>query len=300
VTTGSARLDPRLGAGLRSQHYLVAGIPCAVTAPPTILRRVDSVYGPFRVDALADDDDVYAFRIEPAGAGFAVRDSNGLAGRRVDENGALATVLNSVASMVVRRLAATGIYAIHAASLRNDDGVVIVSGRSGAGKTTLALGMLGRGFRLLSDEYALALPDSRTIAPYRRSIQIRSGTPELVGELEFLLETPIDLGTGPSWSLSPEELDGVFPGCLGASGALRDVVLLAERTAGPPSALEEVSPAHAALELVRATPAAAEDFAGALERMTRLVSGCRCVRLHPRSLESSLELLVEWLGHAGG
>ncbi len=53
---------------------------------------------------------------------------------------------------------------LHAATLDSPAGRVLLVGASGAGKTTLALGLRARGWRCLGDELALLGPDGSTVA----------------------------------------------------------------------------------------------------------------------------------------
>jgi hypothetical protein len=224
-----------------------------------------------------------------------LRDSEGLAEHHDDEAGATLALVERLASAIPTRLAEQGVYAIHAAALRYGESVVILAGTSGAGKTTLALGLLGRGLQLLSDELALSLPDGRTIAPFQRAPQLRVGTPELIDGLGFLLERePDDLGTGRKWPLLPGDFERAFPGGLGEAAPLRYVILLGER-GGDPSTLEPVGSGIAAVELARLTHATVAGPAPVLARMAQLVDGCRIARLRAGSLESSLDAIVAWL-----
>ena len=267
-------------AGDETRTYAIAGVPFAVSAGTAVLDRVDSTYGAFRA-TLPGDGDVFAISLS--------------------DGEPLHALFNRITEGVVERLAARGIYPIHAAALEHEGSALIISGRSHSGKTTLALSLLGHGFRLLSDELAISAADGRTILPYRRALHVRPGTPELIGELRFLTQEPrLGLGGDIEWSFLPDELESIFPGCLGAAAPLRHVVILGARAGGTGEAKLEPLPATAAaIELVRATPAAANDFAAALARTALLVDGARCVRLHSGTLDKSRTLILDWLAEDG-
>jgi hypothetical protein len=74
------------------------------------------------------------------------------------------------------------------------------------------------------------------------------------------------------------------------------VLLVEPRREGAASRLEPLASGVAAVELTRAAAAAATDFATVLARMSLLAGKTRCARLHPGSLESSLDLIIDWLG----
>jgi hypothetical protein len=261
---------------MSSRTYEIAGVPCVVAAAPAVLDKVDCTYGAFRADLGGTGD---AVLIEVA------------------DGEPLHDLFNKITNGVVERLARAGVYPIHAAALEHDGAALIISGRSHSGKTTLALGLLERGLRLLSDELALSGPQGREIMPYRRALHVRPGTPELIEPLAFLENAERRrLGGDIEWSLLPAELEEVFPGSLGSAAQLDHVVLLGARAgSGAQARLEEVPASAAAIDLVRSTPAADYDFAAALERMARLTDGARCARLHSGALAESVELVLAWL-----
>ncbi|HZG67104.1 MAG TPA: hypothetical protein VEZ12_10195, partial [Herpetosiphonaceae bacterium] len=194
-------------------------------------------------------------------------------------------------------LHAQGMDAIHAGAVSYQGGALIVAGQSGQGKTTLVLGLLRRGLRLLSDEFAVVEPATQRILPYHRSLHIRPGTLRLSSELRFLEESPRhELGGGITWALTPQRLERALPGCLGYAAPLRYVLLLD----GVPSAngcpaITPIPAALAALELLRGTWATSVDFEGGLSRIGRLLDGIPCARLRVGALEATLDAVTGWL-----
>ena len=159
------------------------------------------------------------------------------------------------------------------------------------------LGLLRRGLGLLSDEFAIADSAQQLIQPYRRSLHIRPGTPELIPELAFLRDRPQQrLGGGIEWSLAPDQLAQALPGGLASAAPPRYVLLLD----GPPRpqadpALVPIPAAVATIELLRGTWAASVDFDGGLARIGRLLDGVACARLRAGALEPTLDVLMQWL-----
>ncbi|MCK5718073.1 MAG: hypothetical protein KAH77_11335, partial [Thiomargarita sp.] len=64
----------------------------------------------------------------------------------------------------------------HAAALSHGKKGVIIAADSGCGKTTLALALVRKGFKLLSDETAALNLSTGTLTPYPRCLWIRAGT----------------------------------------------------------------------------------------------------------------------------
>lgn len=281
-----------------TQLYRVAGVPLTVTTEPGILECIDEIYGAYRADGV--DSSAYALRVQLGPAGPLLTDSDGLVQELVDEKEAAFSAIAQIARYATRRLAERGTYAVHGASVVHQGRSVLISGRSGSGKTTLALALVSRGLGLLSDELALSAPDTKTILPYRRGLHIRPGTPERVRALAFLSARPHHpLAAVPQWTLRPDELEQLFPGCWAGPAPLRHVVLI-EPSGEAASRLEPVSPGLVVVELLRSTPAAANDLRGATDRLSRLVDNSRCVRLRSGELESAAELLLEWLDRDDG
>ncbi len=63
---------------------------------------------------------------------------------------------------------------LHAAVVERDGRAVIMSGISGAGKSTLALLLAQRGWRFLSDEFALIEPASGMVVPFPRPVSLKN------------------------------------------------------------------------------------------------------------------------------
>ncbi len=291
-----SREEPPSAASAQTHTYSIAGVSCAVSAEPELLELLDATYAAFLIDADAGAGRRYELALVRRASGVRITDSSGQEYEHANAEDALVRALDLIVQHVVRRLAEDGFYAIHAAALEFGGRGVIVSGRSGAGKTTLALALLTRGFRLLSDEFALCAPDGHSILPYRRSAHVRPATIELIPQLAFLEAVPRhQLGGGSEWSLPPETLDAVFPGCLGGPASVTNVLLLEAGSHEGTSVLEPLAASLAAVELVRATPAAADEFTSVLARMSQLTDQARCALLRPGTLESALDAVVNWV-----
>ena len=279
--------------------YSVLGVPVAVSSDVGgVLECVDATYAAFR-HAPGAPAEVFVARLlrldlEDA---FLVADSHGYQRRWPDAHAALLDLLDRIVHGVLARLYEQGIYAIHAGAVVYKGAALIIAGRSGEGKTTLVLGLLRRGLGLLSDEFAIADSAQQLILPYRRSLHIRPGTPQLIPELAFLCDQPPQrLGGGIEWSLAPDQLARALPGGWGSAAPTRYVLLLD----GPPRpqadpALVPIPAAVTTLELLRGTWAASVDFGGGLARIGRLLDGVACARLRAGALEPTLDVLIEWL-----
>ena len=70
------------------------------------------------------------------------------------------------------------LYFVHAASFARGDEVTMVSGESGAGKSTTALALCAAGLRYLSDELSPIDTERGCVLPYPRAICLKQAPPE--------------------------------------------------------------------------------------------------------------------------
>jgi hypothetical protein len=291
------RSDPAYApqASPRTACYSVLGVPIAITSDiPEALLHVDESYSAFRAAPGARDGAV-ALSIRRGNSAFVVSDA-AEERRWAAYQDALLDLLDRLVHALLARLLARGIVVFHAAALTYRGGALIVAGRSGQGKTTLALGLLRRGLGLLSDEFAVVEPTTRQILPYRRGLHVRPGTPELIPELRFLWDRPrYERGGGSEWAVAPHDLEQALPGCLGRPAPLCGVLLLdgAPRPSIDPE-IVAVPAALAALELLRGAWAASVDFAGTLAQTGRLLGGVSCARLRAGAFEPTLDAILAW------
>ena len=82
---------------------------------------------------------------------------------------------------------------LHAGGVALDGAGVIISGPSGAGKTTLTAALVRAGFRYLTDEAVAIDPSTGLVHPYAKALCIKRGSWELLADLR-----------PPSSDLSPD------------------------------------------------------------------------------------------------
>jgi hypothetical protein len=273
----------------------VLGVEVSVTADdPGAVELIDDTYAAFR-SAPGTTDGALTLRLRRIDGAYLVTDSDGYEQVWSSRPHAVGDLLGRFMLGVLARVTRRGVYAIHAGAVEERGRATLLSGRSGAGKTTLVLNLLQRGFRLLSDELAIVEPSTQRILPYPRSLHIRPGTPELIRALRLVQRASETLVRG-AWTLTPDVLEEALPGSLAPAAQLTNVLLLD----GPPDAeasprLTPVPPAVAALELLRATWAASVEFDAGLDRLSRLLDGVSCARLRIGELEATTDVVATWL-----
>lgn len=75
------------------------------------------------------------------------------------------------------------LFQIHAGVVQRNGGGVIFPASPGSGKSTLTTGLVARGWRYLSDEFALIDPESLELRPYPKSICLKHGSFGVLKEL---------------------------------------------------------------------------------------------------------------------
>jgi hypothetical protein len=229
-----------------------------------------------------------------------VIDSEGRSTRWGDNDQPLVALFDAIVVGLIAGLSRAGILAIHAGVVALDGRAILVSGRSGRGKTTLVLGLLRRGLDLLSDELALIAPDDRTVLAYPRALHVRPTALELFPELGFLAAIePYELGGGSEWAVGPDAVHQALGALVLDMARVSAVVLLD----GDPvaDAMPEINPvpsAIATMELLRGTPAAAWDFDGVLARLPAIVGDVPCARIRSARLEETVDAVLDWAATA--
>ena len=255
-------------------------------------------YGAFATDAPHDAEtgrvSVSAHR---AGDRIRLEDHHGGVADVTGETAAVLGVLDRIVMAVLDGLHTRGIVGTHAGVVAIDGRAVLLSGRSGRGKSTLTLGLVRGGAEWLSDELALVAADDVTILPFPRALHVSPATANLLPELSFLHERPRhDLGGGSEWSVAPEDLVRAF-GTRTAGPTRLAGILLLDGTPDPtsPPAISRVAPALATMELLRGTPAAADDFAGTMRRLSDIVVRASTARLRVGELDRTARLVGDWV-----
>jgi hypothetical protein len=102
----------------------------------------------------------------------------------------------------------TGHVIVHAgAVVAPDGGAVLLPAASGSGKSTLVIGLLARGYRLLSDEYALIAVDG-SVTAFPRALGVKPGSYAVVAGLTRAV--PPDDPDDELWHLRPEDFGSCF------------------------------------------------------------------------------------------
>lgn len=282
-----------------SARFAIHGIDLHVEADiPAAAEAVAMSYGAFAIGpehpALVDDATISARR---TGSRIRLADHRGRITFVTDETAAVLGLLDRVVMAVLERLHARGILGTHAGVVEIDGRAVLLAGRSGRGKSTLTLGLVRRGAGWLTDELALVSADDVTVLPYPRALHVSPVTAGLLPELAFLHDRARhDLGGESEWSVTPADLARAFGTRPAGPAALAAILLLdGDPDPGREPVITSVAPALATMELLRGTPAAADDFVGTMRRLSHMAGRVATARLRVGELDQTARLVSDWL-----
>ena len=199
-------------------------------------------------------------------------------------------------------LRARGWFPLHAAALTRGEHGVLISARSGSGKSTAALSLVRNGWGYLSDDTVLLRPEGDQITAYsfRRDFCVDPDTAAHFPELHNS-EWPPALSNSSKWQI---DMDQVYPGQSAATCTPR-LLVLPNLVDAPESRVEPVGPKPVLEQLISQGAfflAPNSDVADRhLAALRRLIDQSRMYRLHagrdaldePRTLHALLAPLLE-------
>ena len=198
----SVSSDPQ--GDLTAQAYNLFGYRFAFqTEEPNAARRVDTLYGAFRDESAPSEATYQLLRSGPEadGAGWSAHLADGEIKTASLLQDALYSVEVGICAEVMEN--ANGRHGIHGAVVYGPGGDLLISGVSGAGKTTLSLALAARGLRVAGDDAALLDPETHLIEALPRNFHLDEHSVSLLEDMGLTLPeegrryrfvTPADLG----------------------------------------------------------------------------------------------------------
>jgi hypothetical protein len=167
---------------------------------------------------------------------------------------------------------------------------VVFPGSPGRGKSTLASGLLLRGWSYLSDEFALLDPRTRLLTPYPKALCIKAGAFETLLGLGFPLNVQRQHRKGSKGRVAMVDPLRVRRDAVSAPCPLR-MVVIPEYRRGQRPVLAPVSRAQAVFELMQQSFNFGKFRARGLEVLVEAVRQADCYRLHTGDLMESCALI---------
>jgi len=185
---------------------------------------------------------------------------------------------------------------LHAAAMARDGQGVVFSGASGLGKSTLAAGLLARGWSYLSDEFALIDPGTLCIHPFPKALCIKSGSFGIVRDLDLLLYQRrhyYKAFKGRVGFVNPAEVNGPLPP---SPSPIRFVIFI-KYLAGAEPRLYPISRSQAAFRLAASSFNRSVFGHRAVSILNRVVRGAECFGLEAGPIGASCDLVESLLSN---
>ncbi len=168
------------------RHYQIGVVPVTLrTSVRSIVKTYDSLYGYARTNTRPNP----TIEIEVERKPFTLRHRprfnvsvNGQLHFEPAHKGELLPCVEWCVNWELPRLI-PNLLQLHAASMQVGDQGIILAAHSGSGKSTLSTALLSRGWKYLSDEFALIDVKSRELHPYPRAICIKRPGYEVIESL---------------------------------------------------------------------------------------------------------------------
>lgn len=181
---------------------------------------------------------------------------------------------------------------VHAGVVADQTGAIVMSGASGAGKSTLTAALLHKGYRLLSDEFALIGLKETTLQPYPRPISLKQGTIPIVREIvgnEWISKTLHGTPKGDIayYRARPNDL------AMAHLPAQPKLILFPHFEKGAMPMARRLNPAEAVMRLIPASTNYAMLGEPAFRAVTEMVERASAYELSYGSTAQSLKLVAE-------
>jgi hypothetical protein len=194
--------------------------------------------------------------------------------------------MNAIEASIADALARcdTGRHVIHAATVYAPQGDLLLTGESGAGKTTLSLALTARGLRVGGDDTATLDPVTNTVLPVPRCFHIDERSAALLAQAGVTL---------PADALEDEFVTPAHLGVVQPPPArIRFVFLLERERLATPRIVPDTQ-AHTIATLLMQTGRGHFTDRQALDALSRLTGDCRCFRLWSASLQTTTDEVVQ-------
>jgi hypothetical protein len=188
---------------------------------------------------------------------------------------------------------------IHAGALERLGKALILPGPPGSGKSTLCADLVARGWRLLSDEFAIVRPLDAQLQAHPRPISLKNDGIDLIARRNRI-------------ATFSRRYEGTAKGTVAYMRAPEDAVRRAHQPAvpslvvfpryreGSPPTLERLEKAKAFMDLIAQSPNYFTLMATGFETMARIVESCDHYVLTYGSLDDATDLVTRLAGEKLG
>jgi hypothetical protein len=168
-----------------------------------------------------------------------------------------------------------GRHLLHAGAVSWGNRGFMFPGHAGAGKTTLVLALVKRGFKFLSDEVASLHFDHGILEPFPRKLDVAEETLSLLGQT--LGGRGFSDVVSPRGGISNLDVAEIIPAAISPACVPRYLVFL--QGCGESVRLESVAGSNAVFKLLRFGFRRDDDFPSLLYKLAPIVDKMRCFNL---------------------
>lgn len=181
-------------------------------------------------------------------------------------------------------------YEVHAGVLEVDGQGVILPAAPGSGKTTLTAALAARGWRYLSDEFALIDPETLSLHPYPKALCVKEGSFDALERVGLLAKPRREYLKGKKGKVTFISPNGLGPGAIGGCCPVRHIIFCRYEPNARP-VLTPISRAAAVLRLTQQSFNFLKFRSRGIEILAGVVRGAQCYELLAGPLEETRSLV---------
>ena len=185
----------------------------------------------------------------------------------------------------------THLMLFHASAVERSGAALLFPAPMESGKTTLAAGLVRRGFRYLTDEAVAIDPTTLLVQPYPKALSVDPGSWEVLADLRPQVHDKVQPYVGAQWQVAP---NAIRPGAVAPACAPR-FIIAPRYVHGAVTMLEPVSRAEALSMLAENSFNLAEMGVEAFAALGQVVRGCRGYRMTVGDLGEACQLISQLL-----
>lgn len=178
---------------------------------------------------------------------------------------------------------------IHAGVVSRGGCALMLPASPQSGKTTLCAGLVARGWKFYSDEFALIEPDELTVQPYPKALCVKAGSFDIVRQLGWKLDARTRYKKGKKGRVAYVSVSDA-PHRIAEPGPVRWVVFPKYESSRSPR-LTPITRGEAVFELRRLSFNFDRFGNDGLKIMTRLMGGAQAFRLASGPLSETCNLI---------
>lgn len=180
----------------------------------------------------------------------------------------------------------------HAGVVAKGDNAIVITARSGGGKSTLTAALMEQGYRLLSDEFAILNLESARLQPYPRPVSLKNESIDVVKALTDEGAVSATLTGTPKGKIAYRRARHNDLEAMQTTARPRLVVIPKFQTGALPTT-KPLDTADAAMQLIASSPNYQVIGEQGFQTLMTMLDGIQAFEMTYGSTEDSLRLIAE-------